>query len=72
MLIFLSIIKFIIVMCLNSIKKLNVLHLSSTTHSINYDFRFEFFIINKLMGISNPFSSPKKKKTLYNTQTCLH
>ena len=50
-----------------SIEKLNVLYLSFTTHSINYDFRFEFFIINKLMGIGNPFSSPppppnKKKK----------
>ena len=47
---------------MNSIEKLNVLYLSSTTHSINYDFRFEFFIINKLMGIGNPFSSPQKKK----------
>ena len=50
-------------MCLNSIKEPNVLHLCSTTHSINYDFRFKFFIINKLIGIGNPFSSQKKKKT---------
>ena len=49
-------------MCLNSIKEPNVLHLCSTTHSINYDFRFVFLIINKLIGIGNPFSSKKKKK----------
>ena len=49
-------------MCLNSIKEPNVLHLCSTTHSINYDFRFKFFIINKLIGIGNLFSSQKKKK----------
>ena len=58
-------------MCLNSIKEPNVLHLCSTTHSINYDFRFKFFIINKLIGIGNLFSSQKKKKKKKKTSITL-